>query len=98
MQRNGSAAGTVHQAHRTIRTALGEAVRRGHLARNPAALAKPPRLSEDEVEPYSVADVKRILAAAAEGRNSARGDVAKLVGNLLWPLSSGREDSTHSSQ
>ncbi|GAA4578671.1 hypothetical protein GCM10023176_55000 [Micromonospora coerulea] len=31
-----------YQAHRTIRTALGEAVRRGHLGRNPAALAKPP--------------------------------------------------------
>jgi Phage integrase, N-terminal SAM-like domain len=42
MMRNGSAAGTAHQAHRTIRTALGEAVRRGHLARNPAALAKAP--------------------------------------------------------
>jgi integrase len=80
MQRNGSAAGTAHQAHRTIRTALGEAVRRGHLARNPAALAKPPRLSEEEVEPYSVADVKRILTAAAQRRNSARWAVALSLG------------------
>ena len=80
MQANGSAAGTAHQAHRTIRTALGEAVRRGHLARNPAALAKPPRLSEEEVQPYSVAEVKRILAAAAEGRNSARWAVALSLG------------------
>lgn len=80
MQRNGSAAGTAHQAHRTIRTALGEAVRRGHLARNPAALAKPPRLTEQEVEPYSVPDVKRILAAAAEGRNGARWAVALSLG------------------
>lgn len=80
MQRNGSAAGTAHQVHRTIRTALGEAVRRGHLARNPAALAKPPRLTEEEVEPYSVADVKRILAAAAERRNSARWAVALSLG------------------
>src|SRR5436190_13650307 len=31
MQRNGSAPATAHQAHRTIRTALNEAVRRGHL-------------------------------------------------------------------
>jgi integrase len=92
MQRNGSAAGTAHQAHRTIRTALGEAVRRGHLARNPAALAKPPRLSDEEVEPYSVAEVKRILAAAARGRNSARWAVALALGlrqgealGLKWP-------------
>ncbi len=76
MQRNRSAAATAHQAHRTIRTALGEAVRRGHLARNPAALAKPPRLTEEEIEPYSVAEVKRILAAATTGRNSARWAIA----------------------
>lgn len=44
MMRAGSAAGTAHQAHRTIRTALNEAVRRGHLIRNPATLAKPPSL------------------------------------------------------
>lgn len=80
MQRGGSAAATAHQVHRTVRTALGEAVRRGHLARNPAALAKPPRLTEVEVEPYSVADVKRILAAADESRNSARWAVALSLG------------------
>ena len=37
------------QAHRTIRTALNEAVRRGHLARNPASLAKAPRLKDEEI-------------------------------------------------
>jgi integrase len=32
--------GRVHQVHRTSRTGLNEAVRRGHLERNPAELAK----------------------------------------------------------
>lgn len=37
---NGASAGTAHQVHRTARTALGEAHRRGHVVRNVAALAK----------------------------------------------------------
>lgn len=92
MMQNGSAAATAHQAHRTIRTALGEAVRRGHLARNPAALAKAPRLTELEVEPYSVEEVQRILATAGKHRNGARWAVALALGlrqgealGLRWP-------------
>ncbi|GFE15726.1 hypothetical protein Sgleb_37730 [Streptomyces glebosus] len=67
MQANGDRkAGTAHQAHRTPRTALGEAVRRGSAAKNAAASAKPPRMEEDEsqVEPYSVAEVQRLLLEA----------------------------------
>jgi integrase len=40
---NGSRPATAHQVHRTARVALGEALRRGHLKSNPAAIAKPPR-------------------------------------------------------
>lgn len=80
MIRNGSKPATAHQAHRTIRTALGEAMRRGHITRNPAALAKPPRITEDEVEPYTVEEVQRILEAAGQLRNSARWAVALALG------------------
>jgi integrase len=80
MQRSGSAPATAHQAHRTIRTSLNEAVRRGHLVRNPASLAKPPRLPESEVEPYSVEEVRRFLEAAGNRRNSARWDIALALG------------------
>lgn len=52
MTRNGKSTSTAHQAHRTIRTALNEAVRRGHFGHNPASLAKAPRLSEHEIEPF----------------------------------------------
>jgi integrase len=76
----GSAPATAHQAHRTIRTALGEAARRGHIARNPASLAKPPRLTETDVEPYTIEEVQQILAAAGERRNGARWAVALALG------------------
>src|SRR5215204_1016358 len=72
--------GRVHQVHRTIRTALNEAVRRGHLTRNPATLAKAPRLSEEEIEPYSVDEIKRLLKVASDGRNSARWAIALSLG------------------
>ncbi|WP_326561684.1 tyrosine-type recombinase/integrase [Micromonospora sp. NBC_01796] len=80
MMKNGSAPATAHQSHRTVRTALNEAVRRGHLVRNPATLAKAPRLPEDDIEPYSVSDIKRLLATASERRNSARWAIALALG------------------
>jgi integrase len=81
MQENGSKPATAHQAHRTLRTALNEAMRRGHLGRNPASLAKAPRLEEEEVEPYSVEEVQRLLIAAAElPRNGARWAIALALG------------------
>ncbi|GGQ43999.1 tyrosine-type recombinase/integrase [Couchioplanes azureus] len=81
MQQSGSKAATAHQALRTLRTALNEAMRRGHLAKNVASLAKPPRLDEEEVEPYSVEEVQRLLVAAAETpRNGARWAIALALG------------------
>jgi len=80
MQRNGSSPATAHQAHRTMKTALNEAMRRGHVTRNAASLAKPPRLTETEIEPYDVADIRRLLAAAGERRNSARWAIALALG------------------
>lgn len=84
MQDNGASAGTAHQAHRTIRRALGEAERRGALTvENPAEKAIPPRLDleeEDEVDPYTVDEIKAILAEAGKRRNSARWAIALSLG------------------
>ncbi|MFD7515149.1 tyrosine-type recombinase/integrase [Streptomyces niveus] len=80
MQQRGSAPATAHQVHRTFRTALNEAVRRGDLGQNPVRLAKAPRLRDDEVEPFTVAEIRRLLRAANEGRNSARWAVALSLG------------------
>ncbi|QNA74178.1 site-specific integrase [Streptomyces sp. So13.3] len=80
MQRNGSKPATAHQAHRTIRLALNEAMRRGHIVRNVASLAKAPRITEEEVDPYSVREVQRLLEEAAKSRNSTRWAIALALG------------------
>ncbi|UUU32739.1 site-specific integrase [Streptomyces sp. CA-210063] len=80
MMIDGRKAGTIHQIHRTFRTALNEAVRRGHLGRNPVQLAKAPSVREEEVEPYTVDEVQRLLRAADDRRNSARWAVALALG------------------
>ncbi len=80
MMKAGSAPATAHQAHRTLRAALNEAVRRGHLNGNPASLAKAPRLPESDVEPYSIDEIRLLLKSAMEGRNGARWAVALALG------------------
>lgn len=76
----GARPATVHQVHRTLRTALGEAERRGHLGRNPAHLVWPPRIQPEPVEPFSVDEVQRLLAAAQDRRNGARWAIALALG------------------
>lgn len=80
MQQGGLSAGTAHHVHRTVRAALNEAVRRGHLGRNPALLARAPVLDEDDVEPYDVPEIQRLLEAAARRRNAARWALALALG------------------
>jgi integrase len=80
MVRAGSAPGTAHHVHRTVRNALNEAVRRGHIARNAALLAKAPKLDDDEIEPYTVAEVQRLLRLTSERRNGARWVIALALG------------------
>ncbi len=80
LQGAGLSPGGVHHVHRTLRAALNEAVRRSHLARNPVLLAKAPKLDPDEVEPYDVPEIQRLLEAAAKRRNSARWALALALG------------------
>ncbi len=72
--------GTAHQVHRTVRTAFGEAERRGHLTRNAAAIAKAPRIEEEEVEPLDAEEIQRLLAAALQRRNGVRFVLALALG------------------
>jgi integrase len=71
---------TVHLAHRTLRIALNEAVRRRHLTENPARVAKAPRIVEDEIVPFTQEEAQRLLGAAKEVRNGARFVVALSLG------------------
>jgi integrase len=83
---------TVHLAHRTVRVALNEAVRRGHIVENPAKIAKAPRVDEDEIVPFTPEEARRILDATEHVRNGARFVVALTLGlrrgealGLQWP-------------
>src|SRR6266516_1276519 len=80
LQAGGLSPGGVHHVHRTLRAALNEAVRRSHLTRSPVLLAKAPKLDEEEVEPYDVPEIQRLLEAAAKRRNGARWALALALG------------------
>ncbi|MGC0317532.1 tyrosine-type recombinase/integrase [Kitasatospora acidiphila] len=80
MQDNGSKPATAHQAHRTIRAALNQAVKRGHITRNVASIATAPTVDEEEVTPYEVEEVQQLLHEAGKRRNSARWAVALALG------------------
>lgn len=69
-----------HQVHRTARTAFGEAQRRGHITRNPVALAKAPRVEEDEVDPFEIAEIRQLITAALNRRNGVRFVLALAIG------------------
>jgi integrase len=80
LRRGGLSPGGVHHIHRTLRAALNEAVRRSHLIRNPVLVAKAPKLDDEEVEPYDVPEIQRLLEAAAKRRNGARWALALALG------------------
>jgi integrase len=69
----GAKPATAHQVHRTIRTALAEAVRRSHVVVNAAALAKPPRVEPEEVEPYSLEEI-HLDGGSVSGQRGSVGD------------------------
>lgn len=71
---------TIHQAHRTVRTALGEAVRRSHITSNPAELARPPRIPNEEIIPFTQEEAKRILRTCEARRNGVRFVLALTLG------------------
>lgn len=80
MQREGSKPGTAHHVHRTVRAALNEAVRKRKLGTNPVLLARAPRLDDEEIEPYDLEEVKRLLSAVRDRRNGVRWVVALALG------------------
>lgn len=80
MQANGLKAGTAHQVHRTARTAFGEAFKRRRITRNPADLAKPPPVDEEEIEPFEAEEIDRLLSLALAKRNGVRFVVALALG------------------
>jgi integrase len=66
--------------HRTIRAALNDAVTRGHLGKNPATIAKAPRVEETEVEPFTNDEIAKLFSVALESRNACRWIIAIALG------------------
>jgi integrase len=80
IQQSGRTPGTAHHVHRTARAAFGEACKRGHITRNPVAIAKAPRIEEDEVEPFNAEEIQRVIKTALNRRNGVRFVVALALG------------------
>jgi integrase len=68
----GARPATAHQVHRTIRTALGEALSRGYVSRNVATIAKPPRVEVEPAEPYTLEEIGATMTAAQQGPSPDR--------------------------
>ncbi len=62
---------TVEYLHAILRTALNQAVEWRIIPSNPAMRAKPPRVPRAEIEPFTVAEAQRILAAVEGHRLGA---------------------------
>jgi integrase len=77
---SGAGPATCAHVRRTLSAALNAAVERGHLVRNPVRLSPPPRYDPPEVEPFTGAEARKILAAAVGRRNAARWSVALALG------------------
>ncbi|WP_268236442.1 tyrosine-type recombinase/integrase [Marmoricola endophyticus] len=91
MSADGCSVHTVRAVHRVLRSALNEAVRRRRLGANPALIARPPRLDDVEVEPLTIAESRKVLAAAQSTPHPPRWSIALSLGlrqgealGLLW--------------
>jgi len=75
---------SVRYVHRVLRKALGDAVRKGTLARNPAALADPPKekaeIDGSEMHVWTAAELARFLAAITDERLFAAYHLAACTG------------------
>ena len=80
MNAAGKASSHQLKVHRIISRALEIAVRRGVIARNVAKLVDAPSLREDEIEPFTQEDARKILTAAVGRRNGVRWSVALALG------------------
>ena len=81
MARSGASGHVVHGTHRVVMSCLNVAVRQQVLATNPAVAVEVDKPREQEVEPFTPDDARRILAAAATlPRNRPRFPIAVAIG------------------
>ena len=74
---------TAHLAHRTVRVALNEAVHRGHIVQNPAKVAKPPRVEEEDIR-HTAATMLLVLKGSLACCNGHHGMVRRLNREAIY--------------
>ena len=91
LEGEGLSPATVLLNHRILSRALKVAMQRGQVSRNVATLVDPPSVPRSEVVPLTAAEVRLLLATAADADNGARWSVALALGlrqgealGLLW--------------
>ncbi|HEU5006368.1 MAG TPA: site-specific integrase [Jatrophihabitantaceae bacterium] len=82
----GSSPSTVHHLHACLHRALAMAERWEQVNRNVARLVTPPRVPRPQIEPLTVEEVRRFLAAARSSRFEAAFVVAVVTGVRLGEL------------
>lgn len=80
LTRRGKSPAVLQHLRRTLRAAFNDAVARDRMPRNPVNRASAPKAVETEIEPFSVADARRILEAAAHERNGTAWIIAVSLG------------------
>ncbi len=80
MQAAGKAPSHQLKVHRIISRALEIAYRRGHVPRNVAKLVDAPSVREDEIEPLTQEETRRVLNAAMPRTNGVRWSVGLALG------------------
>ncbi len=86
---------SVSKVHQILRSMLGAAVRDGILVVNPCERATPPAVPRNEVEPLTLDDVKRILAASEDTRDHALWAVMAYCGLRLGEALALRKIDVH---
>jgi integrase len=78
-RKKGRRASTVHHFHRLLNSAFNQAMRWEMVDRNPAQLARPPRGRQKEIEPPEIAEVRKVIEAAAESQNPENALIFRLI-------------------
>lgn len=71
---------SVHSVYRTLRTALNDAVKAKIIGYNPMADIDPPEVEEEEIDPHTVEEAKRIIEVCDRRRNGTRWTVGAALG------------------
>jgi integrase len=80
MLQRGLSPSTVLKVHRILSRALRIAVRRGRITQNVATLIDAPSAAQQDIEPLTREEARRILEVAKTKRNGARWSVALALG------------------